>query len=110
MSYFCSKRIFVSLFLILLVPALLLTVQSASAQSLVSGDIAGTVADSSGAAIVGASITVTNTGTGAIKTATSGAAGDYRISLLQPGTYSIVVTASGFEKSSLTATVSPGPV
>ncbi len=96
--------------MILLVPALLLSVQPASAQSLISGDIAGTITDTSGAAIVGATVTVTNTGTGAGKTATTGAAGDYRVSLLQPGTYAVVVSAQGFQKASMSATVSPGTV
>ena len=108
MSYFCSKRIFVTLSLILLVPALLLAVQPASAQSLISGDIAGTVNDATGAAIVGASITVTNTGTGAVKTVTSGAAGDYRVSLLQPGNYTVSVSAPNFQTTQSSTAVAIG--
>ncbi len=108
MKYFCSKSIFVALSLMLLVPAVLVSPQPASAQSLISGDIAGTVTDSSGAAIVGATITVTNTGTGAVKTVTSGAAGDYRVGLLQPGPYTVSVSAPNFQTTQSTTAVAVG--
>lgn len=80
------------------------------AQSNVSGDIAGTVTDSSGAAVAHAQVTVTSASTGQIKTAVSGGNGDYRVSLLSPGSYKISVTAPGFETSDLTAAVSAGIV
>lgn len=108
MSSFCSKRIVLALSMIVFVPALLLAVPSASAQSLISGDIAGTVTDSSGAAIVGASVTVTNTGTGAIKTVTTGSAGEYRVGLLQPGNYSVSVAAVNFQTTQSTTAVAVG--
>jgi hypothetical protein len=111
MNQFRSRGIvsILRMFLLAVVPALLLFSQpSASAQSLISGDIAGIITDSSGAAIVGASIMVTNTGTGAAKTVTSGAAGDYRVGLLQPGTYTVSVTAPNFQTTQSSTAVSVG--
>ena len=76
--------------------ASLLVPRIVEAQSLVSGDIAGTVTDSTGAAIPGAKVRATNTGTGQVKEVTSSGAGNYRISLLQPGRYTVTATADGF--------------
>jgi hypothetical protein len=87
---------------------LLFSPKPASAQSLISGDLAGTITDSSGAAIVGATITATNTGTGAVKTVTTGSAGDYRIGLLQPGTYTVSVSAPNFQTTQSSAAVAVG--
>lgn len=64
---------------------------------LTTGAILGTVTDPSGAAIPGAKVTVTNTGTQVARTATTAQNGDYVFNLLLPGTYSVTVTASGFK-------------
>jgi hypothetical protein len=77
-------------------------------QSLTSGDIAGTVADPSGAAIPGAQVTLANTATGITQTVTSNSTGAYRFALLNPGTYSVSVTAQGFHPTKQTVTVSVG--
>jgi Carboxypeptidase regulatory-like domain len=77
--------------------ALFLVPRSLEAQSLVSGDIAGTVTDSSGAAVPDAKVTARNTGTGQVKEVTSSGAGNYRISLLQPGKYTVTASADGFQ-------------
>ena len=81
-----------------------------TAQTLTSGDIAGTVQDSSGAVIPGATVTATNTATGAVKAVVTGSAGDYRISLLQPGPYKVDVTANGFRDTEISLTLSVGQV
>ena len=78
------------------------------AQSLVSGDLTGTVTDPSGAVVSGATVAIKSDATGASRTATTGANGTYRFSLLQPGTYTVSVTAAGFSKSEAKATVSIG--
>src|ERR1700693_6132797 len=65
------------------------------AQTTISGDIAGTVTDPSGAAVPGATVTATDTATGAVKVVTTGDAGAYRVSLLQPGPYTLSVADSG---------------
>jgi hypothetical protein len=80
------------------------------AQSLTSGDIAGTVEDSSGAVVPGVSVKATNTGTGAIKEVVSGANGDYRISLLQPGAYQVTAAAKGFQTAQTRLTLSVGQI
>ena len=80
------------------------------AQSNVSGDIAGTVTDPSGKAVVGATVTVKSQSTDATKVGTTGPAGSYRVSLLNPGPYSLTVAAPGFESSAAAVTVSAGQV
>ena len=63
------------------------------------GSIVGTVTDQSNAALRGASITLTNAGTGERHQAQSGAGGDYEFLNLVPGTYRVDVQASGFKKA-----------
>ncbi len=60
-------------------------------------DILGTVTDTSGAALPEAKITVRNLDTGADYSATSGPSGEYIVTLLPVGHYSIRVVASGFK-------------
>jgi len=60
---------------------------SLNAQTNISGDIAGTVTDSSGAAIPGATVTITSVDTGAVQTVTTASAGEYRAALLKPGNF-----------------------
>jgi len=66
------------------------------AQSLTTGDIVGTITDSSGAAVPNASVQLTNSDTGATQNSTSNATGAYRFALLNPGSYSVSATAQGF--------------
>ena len=61
------------------------------------GTILGTVTDSSGLAISGATVTVKNTDTGLIRTVTSGDDGSYSAPELPIGTYSVSVEKSGFK-------------
>src|SRR5580765_5138473 len=65
------------------------------------GAISGTVVDPNGAAVPGATITVTNTGTGQKQTVTTGESGSFSVSSLDPVTYNILVEAKGFKKSVL---------
>ena len=64
----------------------------------VTGTVSGTVVDSSGAVVPGANIVVTNTNTGVVifNTATD-QTGTYNVPAVQPGTYSIAVSHSGFK-------------
>src|ERR1700749_1572436 len=61
--------------------------------------ITGTVTDPSGAVVSGASVTITNQGTGVENHATTGSAGTYAGTGLTPGVYSVAVEASGFKKN-----------
>jgi hypothetical protein len=65
------------------------------------GNIAGTVTDTTKAAVPGATITVTNKETGAVRTAVSGADGAFRVQDLPPGRYSVTIELSGFQKASV---------
>ncbi len=76
--------------------AVLLTMTPAKAQTAVDGAVAGTVTDSTGALIPGASILVHNAGTNAETTATADASGYFRVVRLVPGDYAITVSAKGF--------------
>ena len=60
------------------------------------GSLLGTVTDPSGAVIPSAAITVTDSATGATRDEKTDGAGRYSIANLNPGTYSVKVTASGF--------------
>ncbi len=73
---------------------LALTAQMA-AQTATSGQIAGTVHDPSGAAVVGARIVLT-AATGQTREAQSSREGYYRFSGIEPGEYTLQVTAQGF--------------
>jgi hypothetical protein len=66
------------------------------AQTAVDGAIGGTVMDSSGAVVPGATVTVRDIATDAQQTATTDSAGYYRIIHLQPGVYSVTIAARGF--------------
>lgn len=102
-----GKR-FCSVVLIAAVALLVSAPRFAHAQSLISGDIAGTVTDPSGAAIPGATVTVTNTGTGLVKTVTTSGAGEYKVSLLPPGQYKVNIAAQGFQTTEQTTAVAVG--
>src|SRR6266704_3077227 len=63
----------------------------------ITGSIVGTVRDSSGLAIVGAQITITETATGAARSAASNDHGDFVFSSVTPGAYDVTVKAAGFK-------------
>lgn len=67
----------------------------------ISGDLTGTVLDATGAGIPKARVEAVNAATGVTATTATGDGGEYRIGNLQPGTYTINVTASGFAAGSL---------
>ncbi len=60
--------------------------------------IQGTVQDSTGAAVPGADVKATQTATGAVRTATSASDGNYVLSNLPTGPYTLEVTKQGFTK------------
>src|SRR6202030_755978 len=63
----------------------------------ITGSITGSVVDSSGAAVVGASVKLTNTGTAFVQTTTTDTSGNFQFLLLQPGTYLIEGSSTGFK-------------
>jgi len=68
----------------------------ASAQA-VSGILTGTIVDSSGAAVPGATVNATEASTGAVRTAVSGESGLFRIPALNPGSYVVTVELASFK-------------
>jgi Carboxypeptidase regulatory-like domain/TonB dependent receptor len=63
----------------------------------ITGSITGTVNDSSGAAIVGATVTVTQTATNSIHTVTTSGTGSFTVTQLPPGQYSVKVDKAAFQ-------------
>lgn len=78
---------------------------NAFAQSITSGDIAGTVSDPSGAAVPRAAVTLVNVGTNATQKTLTNDQGQYRFALLPPGTYNVSVQATGFQPARRTGIV-----
>ncbi|MBT9330821.1 TonB-dependent receptor [Paracidobacterium acidisoli] len=78
-----------------------LLISSASAQNIF-GSIVGTVSDSTGAALSGATVTVTNGGTGEKRNITTDGSGNYQALSLVPGQYSVDVDSAGFKHFSRT--------
>lgn len=89
----CSSACFVSFALL---AALFLFALGTLAQSTTDGAIGGVVTDASGAVVPGANVTARNLGTSGTATAATDGNGRYLISHLQPGTYSLEISAKGF--------------
>lgn len=80
--------------------AILCTV-SLTAQAQYRTSIQGVVTDPTGAVIPGASLTLTNDGTGEKQVRTSDAGGVYNFNALPPDTFTLVVTKEGFQENDL---------
>ncbi|MEO6966731.1 MAG: carboxypeptidase-like regulatory domain-containing protein [Acidobacteriaceae bacterium] len=63
----------------------------------VTATLVGTITDQSSAVVANSPITITNEGTGISHSAATNASGNYEFSLLQPGVYSVSVSAPGFK-------------
>ena len=73
------------------------------------GSISGKVLDPDGLALPGATVVVTNAGTGFTREAITAETGAYSVPNLEPGTYDVAVTMAGFGNASRTGMVlSPG--
>jgi hypothetical protein len=99
----CKRILFVML-------ALLVTLSAGAtwvaAQTNNSGSVSGTVTDPSGAVVPGATVTAKSVARGTTFQATTGSGGNYSFSLLEPGSYSVTVEATGFQKAESTLDVS----
>src|ERR671921_641744 len=60
------------------------------------GSLAGSVTDPNGAALPGATVEIKNVETNVANTATTNEEGNYSFPLLNPGKYTLTVTAQGF--------------
>ncbi|HYL95107.1 MAG TPA: carboxypeptidase-like regulatory domain-containing protein, partial [Terriglobales bacterium] len=72
--------------------------------------LTGTVFDPHHLLVAGATITIKNPNTGLVKKMVTGADGEYRFPLLQPGTYQVQAQAQGFAHAAATVSVSVGQV
>ena len=90
------KPTFRTLFLLTLSLSFALTVLGQTYR----GAVRGTILDPYGRAMPGATVTITNTTTGEIRTATTGEQGEYAITALAPGLYEILIEKPPFEKYS----------
>ncbi len=75
---------------------LALAVSGVAWSQTVQGVITGTITDPTGAVVPGASVTITNVGTNASQSATTGSDGSYRFGLVPPGAYTLEVKAANF--------------
>src|ERR1044072_8230527 len=64
----------------------------------VTARVDGQVADPAGAVVTNATVTLTNTKTGEVRTAQSNDSGQYTLTLIPPGTYDLSVKAQGFKE------------
>src|ERR1700688_2662189 len=71
--------------------------EAAFSQGETTSAIIGQVSDTSGAALAGATITITNTETGLKRSATTDDAGRFNFPQLKPDTYAVKAEAEGFE-------------
>jgi Carboxypeptidase regulatory-like domain len=86
--YFVAMLLFLCLFV----------ATTSQAQTITSSQINGTVTDSSGALVIGANVSVTNSATGIIYHAVTDSLGSYHVTELLPGKYTMEVEKAGFEK------------
>jgi hypothetical protein len=73
----------------------------AAAQARATGQIVGTVKDASGAVLPNAALVLIDSGTGTSFEAKSGPDRNFTFPNLQPGTYSLTATATGFQPATL---------
>jgi Carboxypeptidase regulatory-like domain len=83
-------------FLPLILPLLIL-VFAATALAQTTASIQGTVSDQSGAAVVGAKVTVKNSALGIERNTQTSSTGSYEVPALPPGVYSVQIQIAGFE-------------
>jgi hypothetical protein len=93
------KNVFRGIAMVLLVTVIC----SIALAQVTSGSISGSVADSSGAFLPGAQVTVIAPSTGLSRIVTTSEGGAFSAPNLLPGTYNIIVEAKGFKKLELTS-------
>ena len=81
-----------------------------SAQTIISGDIAGNVTDPTGAAVADARVTLNSLESGAVQSVKTDNSGSFRFPLLRPGEYRLEVAAPGFATVTQKVTAAVGQV
>jgi hypothetical protein len=85
--------------LLMLGGVVLLCALALTGQAQTQGEITGVINDASGAIVQGATVTVTNTATGATRNTVSNDAGVYSFPALMPGVYTVRIEKSGFKSA-----------
>jgi len=83
--------------LALVVALVLLALPVALAQTITNGDVVGTVKDTTGAVVPGATVTLKSTDFGDTRTLTTESTGGFRFTFLKPGNYTISAAAAGLK-------------
>jgi len=78
------------------------------AQSVVSGEIDGTVTDPAGAVVPNATVSLGSSETGTNESTTTGSNGTFRFALVKPGSYTLTVSVGGFRTAKITVVASLG--
>src|SRR5436309_11001357 len=91
-----AKQISIAAVVVICISLMTLTPQPVWGQA-VYGGIIGTVTDPQGAAVANAKVTVTDEGKGTSETTTTNESGNYSVSHLIAGTYTVRAEASGFK-------------
>jgi hypothetical protein len=92
----------------ILVLAFAMVFQGVALAQTETGQITGTVSDPQGAVVAGATVTVTNNDTGAIRTSQTTGEGTYLVPSLQPGNYDVKIESSGFAARTVPVRVTVG--
>jgi hypothetical protein len=80
-------------------------VPSLMAQSAGTSGLSGIITDPSGAAIPNVTVTLTSNDTNQVRTSTTGSDGQYKFTLLPPGSYKIRIAAMGFKTAEVGSVV-----
>ena len=105
MTWFCSQAVNVracALRFLLLACLVACGAQALRAQSTF-GAVLGTVHDPSGAIVIGAKVTLANTGTGVARGTVTDGNGNYAFPNIDVGTYQVAIAAQGFQAATLPA-------
>lgn len=87
--------------MVLLAATLVFAVSGMAQSQAAAADLAGTVTDSTGAVVAGATVTAKGVGTGITRTVTSDGEGNFQMIGLPPGDYEVTAEAATFKKSVL---------
>lgn len=79
------------------IAAMILALTSSAFAQTSKGFFVGNIADPNGAVVSGAAVKITNAGTGVTRTTTSTDDGSFRFDAIDPGTYRIEISQSGFK-------------
>jgi hypothetical protein len=96
-----GRLLFLGIFLAIQTPVLL-------PQSLITGEVIGTITDPSGAVIPGIDVSLRNTGTGTTQASVANGQGFFRFPFVAPGSYLVEASAGGFITSQRVVQVQVG--